>query len=182
MNRRKIIKNIAGIGLLGSLANNSMRLSASEPDTRIPSAFTQIDGSRVDNWHAELTKRIAELEELGGGTLELGNGVHEINKPLLIPASVSLIMTIDAVIRAKSDFDGDAVIIKYGGGELSKLSHTSGWIRGGIIDGNGLPLTGIRVEKTKRLEIADLVVLNAMYKGIHLCKGGYETNISRYAR
>lgn len=55
----------------------------------------------------------------------------------------------------------------------------SGWIRGGVIDGALQPLTGISVEDVQRLEIADLVVSNAPYKGIHLRPGGYEKNITR---
>lgn len=35
------------------------------------------------------------------------------------------------------------------------------------------------MEAVARLEIADLVVVNATYKGIHLLKGGYEKNITR---
>jgi len=61
----------------------------------------------------------------------------------------------------------------------SKFSNTSGWIRGGVIDANKLPITGIRLESTGRCEIADLVVINATYKGIHFLKGGYETNLTR---
>ncbi|MCL6102872.1 MAG: hypothetical protein M1292_10335 [Bacteroidetes bacterium] len=89
-------------------------------------------------------------------------------------------MTPCAVIRARDGFEGDAVIIK-GGGEAksSKFSHTGGWIRGGVIDGGSQPLTGLRVESVGRLEIADLVVLNATYKGIHCTSNGYETNCSR---
>jgi hypothetical protein len=117
------------------------------------------------------------MDAAGGGTLELGDGVYEISRPLRIPVCVSLIMTPNAVIRAAENFDGDAVIIK-GGGNRSKYSDTAGWIRGGIIDGAKQILTGIRVEDVQRLEIADLVVLNCLYRGIHLLKGGYE-KISR---
>jgi hypothetical protein len=90
--------------------------------------------------HTELTQRIASLADRGGGTLELGDGVYEIDKPLRIPRSVSLVMTPNAVIRAKPGFAGDAVIIK-GGGAYSAFSATSGWIRGGVIDANRQPLT-----------------------------------------
>jgi hypothetical protein len=133
---------------------------------------------QVDDWHAELTKRIAALAARGGGTLELGDGVYEIDKPLRIPREVSLLMTPNAVIRAKQGFEGDAVVIK-GGGKYSVYSATAGWIRGGVIDANRQPLTGIRVEDLHRFEIADLSVLNALYKGIHITRGGNETNLSR---
>ena len=49
-----------------------------------------------------------------------------------------------------------------------------------MIDGNRQPLTGLRVESdVERQLISDLEVLNALYKGIHLLKGGYETNLTR---
>lgn len=133
---------------------------------------------KITDWHAELTRRIASLSDRGGGTLELGDGVYEIDQPLRIPRAVSLVMTPNAVIRAKANFKGDAVIIK-GGGQYATSSATSGWIRGGVIDGNRQPLTGIRVEELHRLEIADLSILNALYKGVHLLKGGNESNLSR---
>ena len=79
----------------------------------------------VNDWHAELTKRIQALDGRGGGTLELGDGVFEIDKPLHIPRDVSLLMTPNAVIRARANFQGDAVIVK-GGGQYSKAAGTSG--------------------------------------------------------
>ncbi len=176
MERRKLIRNAAGLGLMAGLLGGKMNMVYGN-DPGIPKS-TKTDGSQVGDWHVELTKRIAALEEHGGGTLELGDGVYEISKPLRLPISVSLVMTPNAVIRAKAGFEGDAVIIK-GGGSKSKFSETSGWIRGGVIDGGLQPLTGLRVENVMRHEIADLVVVNATYKGIHLLGGGYEKNITR---
>jgi hypothetical protein len=178
MERRKLIRNIAGLGLAGLVGNKMNMVYPSEPGNRTLYGSPGMDSSQVDDWHIELTKRIAALEGKGGGTLELGDGVYEISKPLRLPISVSLVMTPNAVIRARAGFEGDAVIIK-GGGKQSNFSATAGWIRGGIIDGGLQPLTGLRVENVMRLEIADLLVLNAMYKGIHLLKGGYEKNITR---
>jgi hypothetical protein len=54
-----------------------------------------------------------------------------------------------------------------------------GRIRGGVIDGGSHAITGLRIEAVERLEIADLEVMNATHKGIHLLKGGYEKNITR---
>jgi hypothetical protein len=173
MERRELIQKAAGFGLLARLLP-SETLRASEPTHKASVSDVGPGG----DWHSELTKRIATLEQGGGGTLELSDGVYEISKPLRLPISVSLVMTPNAVLRAKPGFQGDAVLIK-GGGSKSKFSETSGWIRGGIIDGGRQPLTGIRVEAVERLEIADLVVVNATYKGIHLLKGGYEKNITR---
>jgi hypothetical protein len=177
MERRKLIRNVAGLGMAGFIGSK-MNLYATIPGTGVSSGSEWMDGSQIDDWHTELTKRIVVLEQQGGGTLELGDGVYEIGKPLRLPSSVSLVMTPNAVIRAKTGFEGDAVLIK-GTGDSSKFSNTSGWIRGGVIDANKFPITGIRLESTGRCEIADLVVINATYKGIHFLKGGYETNLTR---
>jgi len=179
MKRRTLIQNAVGIGLMeGLLGDSTNMLHAGEPSTGFLSGSLKKNGDQINDWHAELTKRVAALEDYGGGTLELGDGVYTISQPLRLPDSVSLLMTPNAVIRAQAGFAGDAIIIK-GGGRKSKFNETSGWIRGGVIDGGSQPLTGIRVEVLHRLEIADLVVVNATYKGIHLLKGGFEKNITR---
>lgn len=159
----------AGTALAGLFGLRPPAARAGEPDP---------DGPKVDGWHAELTRRIAALDARGGGTLELGDGVYEIDKPLRLPRSVSLVMTPNAVIRAKPNFQGEAVLVK-GGGKYAVSSATAGWIRGGVIDGNRQPLTGILVEDLHRLEIADISVLNALFKGVHLVKGGNESNLTR---
>lgn len=170
--RRTLIQNALGVGALAGITGMGC---ATE---KVPLAATGTAPEPGKDWHGELTQRLAKLEANGGGTLELGDGVYEIGKTLRVPVSVSLSLTPNAVIRAKNKFEGDAVVVK-GGGEHSKFSGTAGWIRGGVIDGGRQPLTGLRVEKLHRLEIADLVVHNCTYKGIHLLKGGYETNITR---
>jgi hypothetical protein len=177
MERRKLLKNAAGLGLAGFIGSK-MNAYAAIPHSGAATGSSWMDGSEVDDWHTELTSRIAALEERGGGTLELGDGVYEISRPLRLVSSVSLVMTPNAVIRAAEGFEGDAVLIK-GSGKSSTFSGTGGWIRGGVIDGNKLPITGIRVEKIARLEIADLVVRNALLKGIHMLEGGYEKNLTR---
>lgn len=173
--RRKLLRNALGLGALAGTFGNTLFVSAADP---APAVSPATPPGPAKDWHEELTRRIAELEARGGGTLELGDGVYEIGKPLRVPVAVSLVMTPNAVIRARAAFDGDAVVIK-GGGKESSFTYTAGWIRGGVIDGGRQPLTGLRVEKLHRLEIADLVVHNCTYKGIHLLKGGYETNLSR---
>jgi hypothetical protein len=173
--RRTLLRNALSFGSLAGVLGGTALVGATESVLAASPDASQTPGK---DWHEELTKRMAALEARGGGTLELGDGVYEIGRPLCVPVSVSLIMTPNAVIRAKPKFDGDAVIIK-GGGKQSKFSGTAGWIRGGVIDGGLQPITGIRVKELHRLEIADLVVLNCTYKGIHLLKGGYETNLTR---
>ncbi len=173
--RRKLLRNALGLGAIAGTFGHTLFVSAADP---APAAAPSSPQGAAKDWHEELTRRMAGLEERGGGTLELGDGVYEIGKPLRVPLSVSLVMTPNAIIRARAGFDGDAVVIK-GGGKESRFTYTAGWIRGGVIDGGRQPLTGLRVEKLHRLEIADLVVHNCTYKGIHLLKGGYETNLSR---
>lgn len=176
MERRALLRNAAGLGLAGGLLGKGWEPAClAQADAGTASASPSGDGL---DWHPELTRRIAALEKRGGGTLELSDGVFEISQPLRLPLSVSLVMTPNAVIRARHGFSGDAVVIK-GGGSKSKFTATSGWIRGGIIDGALQPITGLQVEGVERLEIADLEVLNAAYKGIHLLPGGYERNITR---
>ena len=173
MKRRELLQNLTGLGIM-SAALLGPTISIASPNK---------EGIRED-WHKELTKRIEGLARKGGGTLELGEGVYEISKPLRLLTSVSLIMKPNTILRAKIGFEGDAVLIK-GGGRKSDFTETSGWIKGGVIDGGKQLLTGIRVEgegnegNVARLEIADLVVTNAMYKGIHFLKGGYEKNLTR---
>lgn len=176
MKRRTLIQKAAGFGLLAEFLPNEM-MATNVPTQKLTQS-PGLEDSHGNDWHGELTKRIAALEQRGGGTLELSDGVYAISQSLRLPTSVSLVMTPNAILRARPGFQGDAVLIK-GGGNPSKFSETSGWIRGGIIDGGRQPLTGILVEDVPRLEIADLVVVNATYKGIHLLKGGYEKNITR---
>lgn len=172
MKRREVIQNLTGLGIVGAMLGPTMSIASPKKE------------KLRDDWHKELTKRIEALEKKGGGTLELGDGVYEISKPLRLLTSVSLVMTPNAILRAKQGFEGDAVLIK-GGGSKSKFTETSGWIRGGVIDGGKQLLTGLRVEGegneggVARLEIADLLVMNAMFKGIHFLKGGYEKNLTR---
>ena len=177
--RHNLLRSSLGWGMLAGLFANKLNLAkAAQTGAKPRPELPQKDSAPVDDWHAELTRRIAALDARGGGTLELGDGEYEIVRTLRLPRSVSLVMTPNAVIRAKANFQGDAVIVK-GGGNYSKTAATSGWIRGGVIDGNRQPLTGLRVEDLHRLEIADLSVLNALYKGVHLLKGGNETNLTR---
>ena len=125
----------------------------------------------------ELTKRIRALRDAGGGTLELGEGLYEIDRPLVLPGPVSLLMKPHTVIRAMPGFQGEAVVIK-DAGEGSSVHEPSGWIRGGIIDGGRQPVTGLKIGYASRLEIAELEVRDATYKGIHASARGYEVNLT----
>ena len=173
MKRREVIQNLTGLAIMGAAALGPT-ISIASPKK----------GGLKDDWHKELTKRIEALAKAGGGTLDLGDGIYEISKSLRLLTSVSLVMSPNAVLRAKQGFDGDAILIK-GGGSKSKFTETSGWIRGGVIDGGKQLLTGIRIEGegneggVARLEISDILVTNAMYKGFHFLKGGYEKNLTR---
>jgi hypothetical protein len=130
------------------------------------------------NVHAELTQRIKALRVQGGGTLELGDGVYSIDRPLRLPREVSLYMTPHTVIRVLPDFDGDAILIKHGDKEAEERSHDpAGWIRGGVLDGAKQSITGLKIEDVCRLEVAELEIKDATFKGIH-SDARYEINLS----
>ncbi len=127
------------------------------------------------NAHAELTQRMAQLEAQGGGTLELGDGLYEVDRPLLLPLSVSLYMTPHAIIRALPDFQGEAIVIRDSGQE--GMRAPTGWIRGGVIDGGKQALIGLQVKATWKMEISELEVRDCTYKGIHVAAMA-EVNLS----
>ena len=132
--------------------------------------------SNASNVHAELTQKIAELERQGGGTLDLPDGIHGIDRPLRLPRIVSLRMTPHAIIRVLPGFKGEAVVVKAAVDGEREMHEPSGWIRGGVIDGGKLPVTGLLIDGCSRLEISELEVRNAALKGIHT-RGRYEVNL-----
>ena len=131
---------------------------------------------QVPNLHAELTGRIDELAQNGGGTLDLPDGVYGINKTLCLPRTVSLRMSPHARIRALPDFAGEAVVLKTATDKDTEIHQRSGTIHGGIIDGGKLPVTGLKIEGGSRLEISEIEIHNAVHKGIHI-NGWYEINL-----
>jgi len=125
-----------------------------------------------------LQQRAREIEEAGGGTLALPDGIYHLARPLLLPGTVSLTMTPAARLRAMETFCGDAVLVKERIGESGQHAYY-GSIRGGIIDGGKLPVTGIAVPSACRLDIRDVEVVNARMKGIDIgAEGWYEVNVS----
>ncbi len=132
--------------------------------------------TQTANMHSELTRRIAELERRGGGTLDLPDGVHGIDRTLRLPRTVSLSMSPHATIRALPGFEGEAVVLKAVHDKEKEVHHRCGWIRGGVIDGAKLPVTGLKIEGCSRLEVSELEVHNALQKGIHSA-GWYEVNM-----
>ena len=132
--------------------------------------------SNASTVHAELTQKIAELERQGGGTLDLPDGIHGIDRPLRLPRIVSLRMTPHAIIRVLPGFKGEAVVVKAAVDGEREMHEPSGWIRGGVIDGGKLPVTGLLIDGCSRLEISELEVRNAALKGIHT-RGRYEVNL-----
>jgi hypothetical protein len=123
----------------------------------------------------ELQAQVVALAAAGGGTLQLSDGVYGLDATLILPLDVSLCMSPHAVLRALPGFAGEAVVLKDSGEQARH--HPGGWIRGGVIDGGKQPLTGLKVVRTSRLEIADIEVRNATFKGIHV-DAGYEVNVS----
>ncbi|MGI6099050.1 MAG: hypothetical protein ACOYD3_04720 [Kiritimatiellia bacterium] len=132
---------------------------------------TQHTPNRTD----ELQTRIGKLVGAGGGTLQLADGVYGLDRTLVLPKDVSLCMTPHAILRALPGFKGDVILLK--DADDDSRHHPGGWIRGGVIDGNHQPLTGLKVVRASRVEIADIEIRNATFKGIHV-EAGYEVNIS----
>ena len=128
------------------------------------------------NAHTELTRRIAELEQKGGGKLDLPDGVYGVDRTLRLPRTVSLRMAPHAVIRALPGFEGEAVVLKAVHDKEKEVHMRSGWIRGGVIDGGKQLVTGLKIEGCTRLEVSELEVHNALRKGIH-ANGWYEVNM-----
>ena len=123
-----------------------------------------------------LAAKVADLVALGGGTLSLPDGVYTLAQPLRLPWNISLAMTPGATLRALPEFQGEAVVVK----ETNQqgVHACFGSIRGGTIDGGGLPITGVQVPRACRLHIGDLEIRNAGFKGIDVMDGWYEVNIS----
>ena len=141
-----------------------------------------------DQWHTQLAEvtehtellqqRARELEAGGGGTLALPDGVFGLTRPLLLPGNVSLVMTPGTTLRALASFAGEAVVVKERIGQPGQHAYY-GCIRGGVIDGGKLAVTGIQAPYACRLDIRDLEVSNARVKGIDIgADGWYEVNIS----
>ena len=132
--------------------------------------------TQPSNVHSELTERIGDLERKGGGTLDLADGAYGIDRTLRIPRTVSLCMSPHAIIRALPGFEGEAVVLKTATDKDREIHERSGIIRGGVIDGGKLPVTGLKIEGGSRLEVSELEVHNAVQKGIH-ANGWYEINM-----
>ncbi len=139
-----------------------------------PGCSDSTESAEQDDSFDTLSGRVQDLQSGGGGTLELDDGIYGLGRPLVLPQTVSLCMAPHAVLRALPGFKGDAVLVKDSG--ESGRHHSCGWIRGGIIDGGRQPLTGLKVVNTSRLDIAQIEIRNAAYKGIHVA-GWYEINL-----
>jgi hypothetical protein len=112
----------------------------------------------------------------GAKVLRLPGGVHTIARPLHLPGGTSLLLEPDAVLCADESFEGEALVIVGAGESTSHAPRAQ--IRGGTLDANRLPITGILVDHASRFEIAEVEVRNACGQGIHVGRRGhYETNI-----
>lgn len=114
------------------------------------------------------------LGSRGGGTLLVPDGAFVISRTVELPSRVSLQMTPGATIKASARFDGEAVVQTVTADEPYEDQR----ILGGTIDGSGLNVIGLRVHHACRALIGDLLVKNALRKGIHIGVGkGYEVNV-----
>jgi len=116
----------------------------------------------------------AALTAAGGGTLRAGDGVYGLRRTLELPAGVSLEMSPGAVLRALEGFEGEALVQTRPGETYEDQS-----IRGGTLDAACQPLVGLRICKGRRVLVAELLVRDALAKGIHVgSEGHYEVNLS----
>lgn len=115
--------------------------------------------------------------ESQGQTLVLGPGVYRIDVPIELPASMSLLMHDAAVIVASDNFIGDCLIRKVPGPYRS-IDGTSGKISGGVLDGGGKVVVGIKVGKLHRLVISNISIVNCRLCGVEFEHGGNECYMS----
>lgn len=118
--------------------------------------------------------RRAEALRANGGTLRLDDGVVRLRRTLVLPQGVSLCLAPGAQLVAEEGFDGEAVV------ETEPYAEGA-WgvqcIEGGVIDGGGQPLIGIRTVRDRETDIRNITVRNCTRKGLHLgVKGCCETN------
>lgn len=145
-----------------------------------------IDLGAVADGHtdnAAVFRRAAEtLADCRLGTIHVPDGIFITSEPVRLTRRVSLCLAPSAVLRAAPDFQGDALVVKGAepppDHEQFQGHETNGRICGGILDGNKLPILGIRVPSLARLAIQDIEILNARAGGIHAGPGpGYELTL-----
>lgn len=122
-----------------------------------------------------------ELDKLcegAEGTLYVPGGEHIIDRTLVLPQGVSLKMSPGSVLRASRHFKGDALLETASYGEKENSLWLPQSIEGGVIDGSGLPLTGIRIPKDRETCIRNITVRNCLRKGMEIgVEGDCENNL-----
>lgn len=117
----------------------------------------------------------ALIDENPNRTIYFPDGIYVISHPIYTPAdpqkSVDLQLSNYAIIRASSDFKGEALVI-LGGKDAKNDTHTVGSnyaLEGGILDGsgktNGVVIAGGRETAIRQVSIKHTVV------GIHIKNG-----------
>lgn len=123
----------------------------------------------------DVATKIQELINANPGrTLEFPDGEYIVSKPIKVPADcakgVSLRLSSYAVIKAASNFSGDAVICLADGQRNSESESNSFYLSGGIIDGNGKADVAVSVGDARDILISNVTVRNAE-TGIKVVKG-----------
>lgn len=108
-------------------------------------------------------------------TIYFPDGTYRISKSILTPAdprkSVDLRLSNYAVVKANSDFEGEAMI-RLGGKDSYNTVYVNGSnysLTGGIIDGSGIA-NGISIDSGRETKISDVSIKNAVV-GIHIKYG-----------
>ncbi len=120
------------------------------------------------------------IESLYGGlgTVVVPDGVYAISKKIRLPQGISLQLGPGAVIKALPDYWDDVLV------ETESFDHEDArWepqsISGGVLDGSGLPLTGVRTVLDRETDIRHTTIRNCCFKGIHIgVEGCCETNLA----
>jgi hypothetical protein len=149
-----------------------------------PFEITQLGGvgdGQTDNSPA-FARYVALLQDRGGGTIAVPDGVYGLSQSLILPPKIHIQMTPGATLLALPGFQGDAVVQI---GETDKNFDTGGWpndqyLLNGKIDGNRQPLIGLRLTGGLGVTVENLIVQNALKTGIEIgVQRGHEMCLSK---
>ena len=139
-----------------------------------PSPYEMIKLGGIGDGQADnspvFTHYVALLQERGGGTIAVPDGVYGLSEPLILPPKIHLQMTPGATLLALPGFQGDVVVQI---GETGKNLNTGGfpndqYLLNGKIDGNKQPLVGLRQQHPDRVD--NVCPVGVYFKVIGLIK------------
>jgi len=167
----------AGRATAAGVGNFAGRQAGMTQDEREQWGQLVTDGE-VDN-ATVMNEALARASLAGQTGMTLPPGRYGVGSTVVIPRGMSLHMAPGAMIVALQGFRGQAVVHKE---PCERGDHRwAGRLTGGAIDGGKQAITGIHVPGSCRLDIADIEVIDCLFKGIHIGvpgdSWGYEVNI-----